>query len=272
MSRKNRSASVLPVSTGERPQYPTSKNPGILSRYALVLDTLADAPGGLTLTEIMRISGLPRGTLHRLINALLDVGYIESQDGRKVYVLGTRLLRTAHRGTSSRTIAARVQPLLKALVARFGETAFAAKLIGTNVEAVAMLVPETETRSYVQPGRAMPIHAAASAKAIFAFQDAAVVSEVLQQPLTRYTDKTRIGENEIREELEAVRRDGYAVCSEELDPHIYSYACPVYLQGTGVIYSIGLVGLTERLLKFPTENIVAALRGSAKEFAGLISG
>lgn len=249
-----------------------SKTTGILSRYALVLDTLADASAGLTLTEIMRVTGLPRGTLHRLIGALLDVGYIEPIGGRKVYVLGTRLLRTLHLGTSTRTLSAQVQPMLENLVARFGETAFAAKLMGTEVEAVAMVVPETEARAYVQPGRAMPIHAAASAKAIFAFQDAALVDQVLSRPRAKYTEKARTGEAEIRSELEAVRRDGFAVCDEELDPHVYSYACPVYLEGAGVIYSVGLVGLSERLLKFPTEKIVAALRDGADELATLVSG
>jgi len=248
-----------------------SKTTGILSRYALVLDTLADAAGGMTLTEIMRVTGLPRGTLHRLLGALLDVGYIEPIGGRKVYVLGTRLLRTLHLGTSTRTVSAQVQPLLESLVARFGETAFAAKLMGMEVEAVAMVVPETEARSYVQPGRAMPLHAAASAKAIFAFQDASLVDDVLSRPRIKYTEKAHTGEVEIRAELETVRRDGYAICDEELDPHVYSYACPVYLEGAGVIYSVGLVGLSERLLKFPTEKIVAALRDSADELATLVS-
>ena len=244
---------------------------GILSRYALVLDTLADASRGLTLTEIMRVTGLPRGTLHRLISALLEVGYIEPVGGRKVYILGTRLLRTLHSGTSTRTVATQVQPLLEDLVAKFGETAFAAKLIGTEVAAVAMVVPETQTRSYVQPGREMPIHAAASAKAIFAFQDGELVDKVLRQPRIQYTDKAHTGEDEIRAELAAIRRDGFAICDEELDPHVYSYACPVYLDGAGVIYSVGLVGLSERLLKFPVEKIVAALRDSADEFASLVS-
>ncbi len=248
-----------------------ARNTGILSRYALVLDTLADASRGLTLTEIMRATGLPRGTLHRLIQALLEVGYIEPVGERKIYVLGSRLLRTLHLGTSTRTVATLVHPLLENLVALFGETAFAAKLMGTEVAAVAMLVPETQTRSYVQPGRDMPIHAAASAKAIFAFQEAGLIARVLRQPRTQYTKKTHTEEATVHAELEAVRRDGFAICDEELDPHVYSYACPVYLDGAGVIYSLGLVGLSERLLKFPTAKIVTALRDCADKFASLVS-
>ncbi len=244
---------------------------GVLQRYAWVLETLAGNSAGLTLTEIMNATGLPRGTVHRLLCALLDVGYIEPSGGRKVYVLGSRLLRTLHQGTSSDSIARQVQPLLETLVNKFGETAFAAKLTGTTVASIAMAVPQTQSRSYVQPGRAMPIHAAASAKAIFAFQDTTLIDRVLRQPRIRFTDKAHIEEEEIRAELETVKRDGFAICDEELDPHVFSYACPVYLDGVGVIYSLGLVGLSQRLCKFPEQEVITALRENADAFARLLA-
>ena len=59
-----------------------------------------------------------------------------------------------------------VRPLLDGLTARFKETAFLAKLTGQEVRSVAMRVPDSESQSYVQPGRVMPVHAAASAKAL----------------------------------------------------------------------------------------------------------
>ena len=68
-----------------------SSETGILTRYAAVLDALAAAPEGLSLTEVVRATGLPRGTAHRLLGALRGVGYIAGRDGRKVYVLGPRL-------------------------------------------------------------------------------------------------------------------------------------------------------------------------------------
>ena len=45
--------------------------------------------------------------------------------------------------------------------------------------------------SYVQPSRVMPVNAAATAKAIFAFQDKKVVDEALAGKLTRYTPNTK---------------------------------------------------------------------------------
>ena len=244
---------------------------GILTRYALILDQLSAAPDGLTLTEIMQATGLPRGTVHRLLGALLEVGYIEPLEGRKVYVLGTRLLHMLHLGTPAEVIIKLARPILDRLVARFRETAFLARLEGHRVRSVAMATPPSTDQSYVQPGREMPIHAAASGKAIFAFQDRAAMDEALSKPLEKFTAKAITDANAVRAELADVRAKGYAVCDEELDPGIYSYACPVHLEDSGVIYSIGLVGLTDRLHRFPPEEIVAGLREAATEIAALLA-
>ncbi len=62
---------------------------------------------------------------------------------------------------------------------------------------------------------------------------------------------------------------GYAICDEELDPGVFSYACPVGIEGIGVIYS---VGLTERLKQCPADDIVADLNDAASRIANLLSG
>ena len=240
---------------------------GILTRYARVLDALAVAPGGLSLIEVVRATGLPRGTAHRLLGALRGVGFIAGRDGRKVYVLGPRLLRLLHLGQAPAAVEAAVRPLLDGLTARFKETAFLARLTGREVRSVAMRMPDSESQSYVQPGRLMPVHATASAKAIWAYQEDGAVEAILAEPRARFTDKTRSGEAELRADLERVRHSGFAVCDGELDPGVLSYACPVHLDGAGVLYAIGMVGLSQRLGCFGAQEVVAALQEAAEAFA-----
>ena len=249
-----------------------SRDGGVLARYAAVLEALAVAPGGLSLIEVVQATGLPRGTVHRLLAALRDIGYIAPRDGRKVYVLGPRLLRLLHQGTAPAALSALAQPVLAGLVARFGETAFVAKLAGTEIQSAAMAVPEGNGQSHVQPGRVMPAHAAASAKAILAFQDEALIDEVMSRPRARYTDNTHVAAAAVRADLARVRRQDFAVCDEELDPGVLSYACPVHLDGAGVIYSIGLVGLAQRLGRHPEAEIVATLRDAAARLSRELPG
>lgn len=244
---------------------------GILSRYALILDAVAASPSGLSFAEIMRATDLPRGTVHRLIGALSEVGYIEPADNRKIYVLGRRLVRLLYLRTPRETVIDLARPVLERLVERFAETAFLAKLEGERVESIAMALPETERHSYVQPGRVMPLHAAASAKAIFAFQPDSLVSRVLQRPRAAFTPRSQTDKKQTLAELAEVRKKGYAVCLDELDPGVSSYACPIHVRG-GVYHSVGLVGVSQRLRRVPVSSIVSSLKEAADELAARLSG
>ncbi len=248
-----------------------ARGTGILRRYALVLDAVAASPNGLSFAQIMRDTALPRGTVHRLIGALVEVGYIEPTDNRKVYVLGRRLVRLLYLRTPRETVLDLARPVLERLVERFGETAFLAKLEGDQVESTAMVLPQTERHSYVQPGRVMPLHAAASAKAIFAFQPEDLVQRILQRPRAAFTPKSRTSKKQIMTELADVRKKGFAVCLDELDPGVSSYACPVHVRG-GVYHSVGLVGISQRFASVPVAQIVAALREAADELGARLSG
>lgn len=243
---------------------------GVLNRYALVLDVVAANPNGLIFAEIMRQTKLSRGTVHRLIAALVAVGYIDIVNNRKIYVLGRRLVRLLHLGTPRQTVVELARPVLERLVTRFAETAFLARLEGDRVESIGLVLPETERHSYVQPGRIMPLHAAASAKAIFAFQPEADIKRLLQRPRTAFTAKSLTNREDILAELGRVRESGYAACLDELDAGVSSYACPVRVTG-GVLYSVGLVGLSQRLERIPLSQIVAALRQAAVDLGDRLS-
>lgn len=244
---------------------------GILGRYAVVLDAVAARPEGLILAEIMRATNLPQGTVHRLINALLKVGYIERRDNRKIYVVGNRLMRLLYLRLPRATLADIARPVLHELAQRFGETAFLAKLDKGTVESVATVMPAGDRRAYVQPGRIMPLHAAASAKAIFAFQTGDLLTRALAVERDAFTPKTLTQRKDVLAEFEQVRSSGYASCLDELDPGVASYACPVRI-GDTVIYSVGLVGIAQSIERFPVATIIAALRDAADRLSALLSG
>jgi DNA-binding IclR family transcriptional regulator len=244
---------------------------GVLSRYAAVLDVIAARPGGLSLTETMQATGLPRGTVHRLLGALQEVGYLANRDNRKIYMLGPRLLRLLHLGVSPASADAVARPILDGLVEKLGETAFLARLAGDRVVSFATAVPSREGQSHVHPGRDMPIHAAASAKAIFAFQEPSLIERALERPRIRYTDDTRVAAAQVKSDLETVRRKGYAVCANELDPGVLSYAVPINVEGAGVLYSVGLVGLSARLARHTEAQLASELRAAARSISARLS-
>lgn len=235
----------------------------ILSRYALVLDTVAQSARGLALSEIGQRTALPQATVYRLVHALVHVGFLAVGERRRHYVIGPRLMHLMSSGLSSRTVRTLAQPILDRLAGDFGEAALVAKLEGDVVETVAVAPSGGELRPFVYPGRVMPFHAAASAKAILAFADEQLVGDVLQEPHPQFTARTKTSAAELTDELARVREQGFATCNQELDLGVVSFACPVQLGSCAVVYSLGLVGRAERLGGSQADAVVTSLKRAA---------
>jgi DNA-binding IclR family transcriptional regulator len=242
----------------------------ILSRYALILDTVAQASRALSLAEIGERTRLPQATVYRLVHALLHVGFLAQGKRRKHYVLGPRLLRMHCPAMPRGAVRQLAQPILDRLASDFGEAVYIAKLEGTEVETLAVALPGGENLAFIRPGRSMPFHAAASAKAILAFADERLLDDVMAKPCIQYTARTKTTEHEIAAEIEKIRQQGFAVSDQELDPGILSYACPVRIGGAGVVYALGVVGFADRLGNSSSDAIVSSLRSAAEALSNAI--
>lgn len=234
-----------------------------LARYARILEAVAATPKGMTLSGIAESAGLQPAASHRLVNSLCDIGFLNKQEGTKVYVLGSRMIQLCLLAVTPSSVVDAARPVLRDLVAVFGETAYLAKLSGTAVESIAMEMPRSNEKSFVQPGRIMPFYASASGKAIYAFQSPDFISRKFAEPRTPFTPATKVDEDELRAELEQVRSQGYAICDNELDPGVLSFAVPVEVDGWGVMFSIGLLGLSERIQHLPHQEVLAKLSAAS---------
>lgn len=230
-----------------------------LSRYTRILETVAAAPEGLTLGMIAEHAGLQPATSHRLVNSLCEVGLLAKQDHAKSYVIGPRMIHLCLMAVTPATIVEIARPMLRNLVSTFGETAYLAKLSGKIIESIAMETPQSNEKSFVQPGRVMPFHASASAKAICAYQSAEFIIQKLAEPRASFTPDTKTDERTLRAELETVKAQGFAVCDNELDPGVLSIAVPVHAADWGVVFSLGVVGLSERMRRVPRQEILDQL-------------
>ncbi len=238
-----------------------------LERYVRALEEIASAHAkGLALTELSRRCGLPAATSYRAIQALMKVGLVVPRPGgSKEYVLGPRLFRLLHAGTDSSWIKITVQPILDRLADAVNETCFVAQLSGRKIISIAWAVPESGLRSKVYPGDVLPPHAAASAKAILAFQSSNIVSQVLEERLERFTPRTDIDRKLIKAEHDTIRRKGFATCWDEMESGLGALACPIKIDDLGVQYSVAVTGLTQRLKRHPTSQTVTRLKSSAEQ-------
>jgi DNA-binding IclR family transcriptional regulator len=90
--------------------------------------------------------------------------------------------------------------------------------------------------------------------------------------LRRYTSNTVVDPQALLQNLVEVRMQGYAICADELDPDVMSFACPIHLPSVGVLFSVGIVGLSRRFVLFERSEVVRALKEAADLIAPRLQG
>src|SRR3712207_436459 len=116
----------------------------VIARAADVLRSLQGHPHGLSLSEIAARVGLARSTVHRLVAALEDEGFVVPASPNGRVRLGPMLARLA--AASRGDLRDELHPSLQRLAAEVGETVDLAVLDGANVRFLDQL-PAPHRRS-----------------------------------------------------------------------------------------------------------------------------
>ncbi|MBO9356730.1 helix-turn-helix domain-containing protein [Bordetella petrii] len=249
----------------------TAERQSPLERYLSILEIVAASQRPLSLTELANIIDLPKPTVHRLIGVLQACGALRTEErNQRGFLIGRRMSRLLHLSQDESVVANYAQIVCDRLTEKVAETSYVVRLGIDAVHTIARSVPDQGYRLHVLPGLELPAHAAASAKAIAAYQDDATQQRLLRPPFKRLTEFTKTTLEQVMAELERVRQDGYAICDREIDNGIMAYGCPVFLRTGEVIYSLGVTGPCSRLTERPAAYWIEALQESAALYATML--
>lgn len=244
---------------------------GPLDRYMQVLELLAAFPDALTLADVAALLDLPKTTAHRLLKGLVRAGLAKDGVSGRAYQLGDRLIRLLHAGADDGWLAALAGPQLQRLTEATTETCYITRLIGARVVVAISQSPDARWRGYVQPGLEMPLNAAATAKAIMAYQSEALLEKALSHDLPLLTANTRNDRKWIKQELAEVRRRGYATCIGEIDEGLAAISVPITLSNGAVFHAIGMTGPLQRIMNEQLPDRLAALKDAAAALGKVLS-
>lgn len=217
-------------------------------RTLLILETVSRSTQPLSPTDINRHIGLPKQSIHRLCQTLVDEGFLIRDVSGKRLVPAPRTIEFA-RGliTSRQQSVARRQALLT--------------LSNATRETVNFAVPEPDGMTYLDRvetdwifrielpvGSRVPFHCTASGKCFLAsLSDRALDKIIVSNPLEKRTENTILSADQLREELARVRKRGYAIDNEELFEGMVALAVPVLDRQKRFFAAIAFHGPTQRL-------------------------
>lgn len=205
----------------------TAETPSaVIDRISLVLDAF-DGPGRLTLAQIVRRTGLPRSSAHRMLERLVHLRWLR-RDGRD-YELGMRLVELGSLAVHQDRIHRAAIPLLRDLHRATGLVVHLAVLDGADVVYLEKIGGQMVTAIPTRVGGRQPAHCTAVGKAILAD------SPSTQVDLDRRRTRFSIGSShQLAAELAKVRAHGVAFEREESLPGFGCVAAPIGPAGAAV--------------------------------------
>ena len=241
-----------------------------VDRALFLLETIAEAGGEATLTDLATRTGLNISTCHHLLATLIQRGFAAKVPGRRLYALGARIMYLSH-ACLQVDLPRRAQPYIDAINRATGETVHLAALQGDQV--VTLAVREARHAVRVDTGGIGKLeapHATSVGKAILAWLPEDEMRRILAGGMKRFTDNTITEFPALLEALRIVRRNGYAIDREEHLPGVICVGAAIRDQAGTVIGAISastpMMRASEEHIALMREEITAATRALSAEF------
>jgi DNA-binding IclR family transcriptional regulator len=234
-------------------------------KFMQVLQLVADATDAVTVASLVRATGFPRPTVHRIVAGLLaERMLVENQQGVTL-ALGPRLIQLASRSWGRSELRLAAVDELKRLRDLTGETVHLAVPNGKVGQGSSMVfIEKLESPSAVRMSSRIGTNVAMHATAVGKAYLAALEPEVLEAQLAglalpKFTQHTLTTLPKLRTELQRTRVRGWSVDDEENEPGIHCFGAVVRgSQGTPLA-AISVSTLLFRQKAQPEQAYVAPL-------------
>lgn len=221
-----------------------------LSKAVEILRLVATEQG-VSLPTVMKRIGLPKSTTHRLLANLERTGLVQrmsSSDG-VLYALGPLVNELASGFAGSRRLVQIARPVMEQLRDACDETVLLHVFEGASRVVLDQVESRQELRrTYPHVGVPVPIHSGAASKVFLA---SLTTDELRRYWSTFPAAVTRRGSatafRRYLDELQAVRRQGYAISVEELTTGVTSIAMGIEDADNRVIACVSVTGPASRL-------------------------
>ena len=238
-----------PTSGGDEPRR------SVLGRVDTIIGAFDTSDSALTLHELTERTGLPKSTVHRMVDQLVGIGWIERDVAG--YRIGMRLFEIGGLASRRSRLSDLAYPHLHALSVATGLAVQMAILDGTDVVYLER-IPMRGLRLPTRQGGRQPAYCTALGKAMLAF-DAAAASDVLAEELPGRTSRTLTEPRDLEIELERIAETGLAFDHQESYQGLACVAAP--LRGSG--RAIGAVSVTGPVARIDLHGVAPLVRNTA---------
>jgi len=241
-----------------------------INRTLAVLELFRDLGRDLGISEIASSLGLSVSTVHRLVRALVDRGYVSQNATSDRYYLGRSAVLLGQAAMQGLGLH-QARSVLERLGEETGESVNMGVRDGNEMVVVVHQESQQPLRFSQPPGSRLPVHATSMGKATLAFGESIRAEvEALEKPLRPLTANTIVSAKALREELESIRRRGFSIDDEEAIPGVRCVAAPILSSARLPFAAVAIQGPSVRMTPPRLKKLGPVVREAAEELAHLV--
>jgi len=236
-----------------------------------ILNYISSVKRSVGVPELSKNLHLPKSTVYRILDSLLDYSLVDKVENTSKYRLGLQVLKYSNSFCNSFNLNQIAKPILKKVCT---ETKLNTYLSIWNnnrnicIDSIRPSLEFTDIQLFVEIGNEIPLHCAASSKVILASQLLEDIKKIIyREPFLRYTRNTIVEPKKLIEHLMEIKKKGFSICDEEHHEGIKAIAAPIKNIEGKTIGSIAIVGFAQSMLSNNLRKLGNLVMNSAKEIS-----
>ena len=224
-----------------------------IQKVCAILRVLAQR-SPLRLTDLADTTSLNKATALRILNSLIEEGFVSRVTGAKTYELGQEARVMAVGARRSVDIAELAQPSLLRLSERSADTALLSVRSGVEALYLARSVGSHPLQpNYLQIGSRRPLGVGAGALALLVWLPDAEIEAVIEVIVPRLAKSPRITPKFLRERIAVARKVGHTVLLDAAFPGMGGVGVPVRDDAGEVVAALSIGAATDRIRRRESE-------------------
>jgi IclR family KDG regulon transcriptional repressor len=228
-----------------------------------VLEVVAASPVPVTLSSVSDSVDIDKSTAYRMLNTLVEAGYIVRDEASKRYSLSYKVVHLSRNLLAENEVSRLSRQVLEELTAVTHETVHLNILDGQQTILIQKVKGTQLVTVDFQIGDRSPLHCTSIGKVLLAFQDVRFIEETIAAGLPHVASNTITDPGAFRKELHHIRSQGYALDDHEFSDNMRCIAAPIFEPGGRVRMGISISGPDSRFTLAKLEELKTPLLNAA---------
>lgn len=248
-----------------------TKSVPAIEKAMVILEELATSRSGLSLSELTRKLALPKSSTFGLLLTLERLGYLDRNENTGRYLFGMKIFSLANMAMNGLNLRKIAFPFMRELMRKTNLTVHMSIQEQNEVVIIEKVESPFTPKVETWVGKRMGIHCTAAGKALISDWLEDDINRLINHGLPRYNENTIVSPKKLREELIAVKQNGYSLDVEEETIGSRCIGAPIQNEVGRIVAAVSIAGYKQQIHNETISSLISNVKATATGISDALS-